>query len=149
MTLGAATAWERMPERLRKIFVWSLWFPTWIGLLAGLFDRSMYEGVVAFSVAHALLILGLNRFRVSAFPAQVRFGFLLWVAVGTYVSHMTALMYVPTVGLIGNLFFNYCLLARLVFLLPWNREEKFSRELVGRVFLSPPVGGRFRPVGPS
>jgi hypothetical protein len=137
-----------MPEHIRKIVVWSLWFLTWIGLLAGLFDRTVYGVVVAFSVAHALLVLVLHRFRVIAFPVQVRVGYVLWVAIGTYVPYMTVLMYITTLGLIGNLFFSYCPLARMLYLLPWNREEKFSLGLVARVFLSPPVDGRFRPVAP-
>jgi len=138
-----------MPEQTRKRLVWCLWFVTWLGLLAGLFDRSWYETVVAFSVAHALLVLMLNRFRVAEFPVQVRIGYAVWVAIGTYVPHATVLMYITTLGLIGNLFFKYCPLARMMYLLPWNRQEKFSLGLMARVFLSPPVDGRFRPVPPA
>ncbi|MDS3862475.1 hypothetical protein RIF25_16895, partial [Thermosynechococcaceae cyanobacterium BACA0444] len=52
---------------------------------------------------------------------------------------------VTTIGLAANLFFNYCPLARMMYLLPWNREEPFSFKLVLRVFLSPPVSGKFKP----
>jgi hypothetical protein len=138
-----------MPEHIRKTVVWSLWFLTWIGLLAGLFDRTFYEVVVAFSMAHAFLILVLHRFRVAAFPVQVRIGYVLWVAIGTYMPYMTVLMYITTLGLIGNLFFRYCPLARMLYFLPWNREENLSFGLVASVFLSPPVDGRFRPVPPA
>jgi hypothetical protein len=62
---------------------------------------------------------------------------------------MKILLYITTLGLIGNLFFNYCALARLMYLLPWNREEKLSFELVARVFLTPPAKGRFRPLPPG
>lgn len=144
-----STPWERMPGDIRKAVVWSMWFLTWIGLLAGLFNRTFYEVVVAFSAVHTCLVLALNRFRVTAFPVQVRVVYLLWMAIGTYVPHMTALMYIPTVGLIGNLFFRYCFLARMMYLLPWNREEKFSLGLVARVVLSPPVDGRFRLASPA
>ena len=128
----------------RKTGVWSLWFLTWLGLLAGLFDRRFYEAVVAFSASHALLFLELHRFRVAAFPVQVRLAYLLWVAIGTYVPYMTFLMYVTTVGLVGNLFFMYCPLARMLYLLPWNRDEGFSFDLMTRVFFSAPVDGRFK-----
>lgn len=47
------------------------------------------------------------------------------------------------------LFFRYCPLARMLYLLPWNRQEDFSVEFVARVFLSPPVEGRFRPILPA
>lgn len=146
MTDRYSTAWDRIPGNIRKAVIWSLWFLTWIGLLAGLVDRTFYEVVVAFSAAHAFLILSLHGFQVSAFPVQVRIGYVLWVAIGTHVPYMTVLMYITTLGLIGNLLFRYCPLARMLYLLPWNREENFSFGMVVRVFLSPPVNGRFRPV---
>ena len=52
-------------------------------------------------------------------------------------------------GLVGNLFFDYCLLARMLYLLPWNRTEKLSLVMVERTFLSPPSSGRFRPTASS
>jgi len=134
-----------MPDAIRRRLVWGLWFVTWAGLIAGLFNRAYYEYVVFFSAAHALLVLILLRFRVAAFPAQVRIAYLAWVAAGTYVPHMVILMWITTVGLATNLFLNYCPLARMMYLLPWNREEPFSFTLLGRVFLSPPVKGRFEP----
>jgi hypothetical protein len=137
--------WDQMPQDIRKRFFWILWFVTWIGLLAGLFDREFYEYVVIFSAAHALLVLFLLRFRVAAFPAQVRIAYYIWVAVGTYVPYMAILMYITTIGLATNLFASYCPLARMMNLFPWNREETFSLNLVARVFLSPPVAGKFRP----
>ena len=148
MAHGSETAWERMSEGARRKLVRSLWFLTWIGLLAGLFDRRMYEAVVVFSAAHALLVLVLNRFRVWEFPAQVRIAYSLWVAIGTYVPHMMVFLYIATLGLIGNLFFNYCLMARMLCLLSWNRAEKLSLDFLGRVFLSPPSTGRFKPDAP-
>jgi hypothetical protein len=138
-------AWDAMPDRTRRLLIWSLWLVTWIGLLAGIVDRRVWVGVVAFTVAHVLLVLVLNGFRVAAFPVQARLVFLAMVSVGTFVPGMSFLLYVPMLGLVGNLFFGYCLLARLVYLLPWNRTEPFSLELVARVLTTPPVVGRFRP----
>lgn len=40
----------------------------------------------------------------------------------------------------------HCPLARMLHLLPWNRGEAFSWQLVGRVILSPPSAGRFAPL---
>jgi hypothetical protein len=145
MTTQHDSLWDQIPQDIRKRFVWVLWLVTWTGVLAGLFDREFYEYVVIFSAAHALLVLFLLRFRVSAFPAQVRIAYCIWVAVGTYVPYMVILMYITTIGLATNLFANYCPLARMMYLFPWNREEPFSLNLVARVFLSPPVAGEFRP----
>jgi hypothetical protein len=145
MQRRSETAWERIPDDVRRRVVWCLWCITWLGLLAGLFDRTWYHDVVAFSAVHAFLVLALNRFQVMATAVQVRLGYALWVGMGTYAPHLTVFMYIATVGLVGNLFFNYCLMARLLHLLWWNREERFSFDLVMRVFFSPPVQGKFRP----
>jgi len=134
-----------MPQQSRRYLVWGLWFITWLGLLAGLHDRVYYEYVVLFSLIHALLFLVLLNFRVKEFPAQIRIAYLVWVVVGTYVPYMTILMYITTIGLATNIFLGYCPLARMVYLLPINREEPFSLDLVLRVFLSPPSLGRFKP----
>ncbi len=141
--------WEKLPTSYRKRLVWSLWFVTWLGLLAGLLDRTFYNYVVVFSAAHALLVLFLLGFNLFAFPAQVRIAYFLWVAVGTYVPAMEILMYITMVGLATNLFWGYCPLARMLYLLPWNREERLSINLLRRVFLSPPVAGKFRPPPPA
>ncbi len=137
--------WNRITTGARKQLIWVLWFITWAGLIGGLFDRVYFEYVVFFSAAHALLFLFLFGFDAKPFPVQVRIAYFVWVAVGTYVPYMVLLMYITLVGLATNLFLGYCPLARMMYLMPWNRDEKFSVELLGRVFLSPPVAGKFQP----
>lgn len=137
--------WESIPGHKRSRMIWWLWFATWLLLLAGLFNRTFYAYTVYFSGAHALLFLFLFQFRISPRPVQVRLAYLLWVAVGTYIPYMVFLMYITTVGLAGNLFFGYCPLARLMSLMPWNREESLSLGLLRRTFLSPPSSGPFAP----
>ncbi|MBD1846587.1 hypothetical protein H6F89_24820 [Cyanobacteria bacterium FACHB-63] len=132
-----------MPTR-RKV-VWSLWFITWLGLLAGLFAPQWYDFVVWFSVIHALFFIYLERFNLMAFPVQVRLAYVAWVAIGAYVPLMIWLIWITTIGLAANLSVGYCPLARMLSLLPFNRNEPFSFNLVKRVFLSPPVQGRFSP----
>jgi len=149
MAEASRAPWERIPPRRRKRLVWSLWFVTWIGLLAGLRRPVAYEYVVFFSAAHAVVVLSLLRFRIAAFSAQVRVAYFLWVAAGTYLPGMTILLYITMIGLATNLFLGYCPLARLVYLLPWNRSEAFSAGLAARVFLTPPVVGPFRPAPPG
>ena len=143
------TIWERTPTRVRKTMIWGLWFITWLGLVGGLFDRIFFEYVVIFSALHAALFLLLNGFRIRPFPVQVRIAYLIWVAAGTYVPHLVFLMYITLVGLATNVFLGYCPLARMMCLMPWNRKEKFSLSLLGRVFFSPPMSGKFEPASPS
>jgi hypothetical protein len=129
----------------RHRLVWWLWFVTWAGLVAGLADARWYRAVVLFSIAHAALFLVLTRFRVAAFPNQVRIAYVMWVALGIYMPGGIVLMWITTVGLATNLFWGYCPLARLLYLLPWNREAPLTGSLVARVFTTPPVEGRFTP----
>jgi hypothetical protein len=143
--MDLAATWDHTPVDRRRSIVWGLWLATWIGLLAGLVDPLLYHAVVVFSVAHALLFLALHGFRVAEFPVQVRLTYVLWVAIGTYVPGMRFLLWIATIGLVGNLFFGYCPLARMMYLLPWNRDEPLSWDLVARVVTTPPVAGRFRP----
>lgn len=140
------TLWERVPQRVRKALIWSLWFVTWLGLVIGLFDRLFFQYVVIFSALHAVLFLILFQFNIRPFPVQVRIAYFIWVAVGTNVPHMVVLMYVTLVGLTTNLFLGYCPLARMVYLLPWNRDEKLSLDLLRRVIFSAPVAGKFEPM---
>lgn len=136
--------WERIPQRTRRLVIKGLWFITWLLLLAGLYDRVFYEYVVVFSLLHAVLFFILLGFRVQAFPVQVRIAYLAWVAVGTYAPYMVILLYITMIGLATNLFLGYCPLARIMYLMPWNREEPFSLELLKRVFLAAPVSGQFK-----
>ena len=135
-----------MSAPVRKPLIRGLWFVTWLGLVGGLFDRVYFEYVVVFSALHAVLFLALNGFKIKPFPVQVRIAYVVWVAVGTYFPNMLFLMYITLVGLATNIFLGYCPLARMMYLMPWNRDEPFSLNLVGRVFLSAPVQGQFRPV---
>ena len=137
--------WDRIPRQRRKRLVWVLWFVTWLGLLAGLYNLVFYEYVVVFSAVHAVLFLILLRFIIKAFPVQVRIAYFIWVVVGTFVPYMIVLMYITTVGLFTNLFLNYCPLARIMYLMPWNRQQPLSTGLVYKVFLTPPVEGQFKP----
>jgi hypothetical protein len=147
MSQQVDTFWERTPQRARKALIWSLWFITWLGLVIGVFDRVFFQYVVIFSALHAVLFLVLFQFKVQPFPVQVRLAYLAWVAVGTYVPYMVVLMYITLIGLATNLFLGYCPLARMVYLMPWNRDEKFSLDLLRRVVFSRPTAGQFQPMG--
>lgn len=141
--------WEGIEPDHRKQLIWGLWFVTWGLFLVGLWDRRFWAFATYFSGIHALFALAMLRFRFAAFPAQVRVAFFVLVAIGTFVPHMSTLIYMGMVGLTTNLFVSYCPLARALTLLPWNRDEAFSLGLLRRVFLSAPQPGRFQPQPPT
>ncbi len=143
-TLVPDCPWSRMQRERRSTLVWTLWAVTWVGLIAGYFNTRWWGWVVGFSTAHAIFVLGMVRFRPLVFPAQLRLAYAACVALGTYVPHMTWIMHLTTLGLAANLTVDWCPLSRLLYLLPWNREEPFDAGLPVRVFFSKPMPGRFR-----
>jgi drug/metabolite transporter (DMT)-like permease len=132
----------------QRNLTWNLWFITWLGLIAGLFAQPFYSYVVYLSAIQVAIFLYIEQFKLTAFPVQVRIAYLAWVALGTYVPYLSILMPITTIGLAANLFLGYCPLARMLYLLPINRREPLSIDLVKRVVLSPPVKGRFEPLPP-
>jgi hypothetical protein len=145
MPAQGGTIWDRTQPGVRKSLIWVLWFITWLGLVAGFFDRTFFEFVVIFSALHGVLFLVLSGFSVKPFPVQVRIAYFIWVAAGTFVPQLHFLMYITLVGLGANLFLGYCPLARMMVLMPWNRDERLSLDLLRRVFLSRPMAGKFVP----
>lgn len=139
------STWARLPPAAQARLRWGLWAITWLGLLAGCFNPVYWRWVAAFSVVHALLMLALVGLRPLAFPAQLRLAYAGWVTLGTYAPYSSSMMYITLVGLTANLLIGWCPLARMMYLLPWNRQEPLDLELLSRVFFSGPVAGRFQP----
>lgn len=98
-----------------------------------------------FSLAIGLTVIQLIHFTIrersiAAFPVQVRFWYLILLIVA-FPKPMQIIYWIPTVGTWAQLIFGYCTMARCVSLLPWNRKEPFTVELVTRTFFSRPVPG--------
>jgi hypothetical protein len=114
----------------------------------------------AWSVTAVLLTLGLSGFPISflaasgvtglqtmviwirersflAFPVQLRVAYGILLAI-CFIPSMRWLYWLPTVGTYALLAFGYCLMARVLSLLPWNRTEVLSLDLLLRTFTSRP-----------
>lgn len=77
---------------------------------------------------------------LTAFPIQVRIGYLLLLLVAL-PEKLQWIYWIPAIGTWAQVLFGYCTMARTVSLLPWNRKEAFSLDLLKRTFLSVPVRG--------
>lgn len=77
---------------------------------------------------------------IGAFPVQVRMGYLLLLLLA-WPQPLQWIFWIPVIGTWAQVIFGYCTMARLVSLLPWNRQQAFSWSLVRRTFFSPPVRG--------
>lgn len=119
---------------------WWYWLVT-VGLLtAGLAGWQtgfiLAIGLTLFQLVH----FGLREQSVTAFPVQVRFGYLLLLLIAL-PENLQWIYWIPTIGTWAQVLFGYCTMARTVSLLPWNRTEAFSVDLVKRTFFSRPVRG--------
>lgn len=119
---------------------WWYWLVTVILLSAGL--AGWAPGFV-FAIALTVLQLlhyGLREKDITAFPVQVRTGYLLLLLLA-WPEPLQWIYWIPAIGTWAQVIVGYCTMARLVSLLPWNRQEAFSPALVRRTFLSRPVRG--------
>lgn len=75
---------------------------------------------------------------LSAFPVQLRISYTLLLLV-CLLPMMGGLFWLPMIGTFALNIFGYCLLARCLSLLPWNRSESITLELLSRTFFSRPM----------
>ncbi|NOR20154.1 MAG: hypothetical protein GQ538_08730, partial [Xanthomonadales bacterium] len=128
----------------RKILADGIFWVVEAALIAGaLLDPVYWQWVVWISAFNALVFWVLVGFKPMVFPVQLRIAYLIWVAIGTYAPYMSWMMYVTLVGLGANLLVGWCPLARMIYLLPWNRQVPFSGTLVVKTFFTGPKPGRF------
>lgn len=119
---------------------WWYWFVSAILVTAGLLGVND-----AFLMAVLLNVINLIHYifrekSLSAFPVQVRFGFLLLLLIA-YPEPLRTLYWIPGVGLWAQVLFGYCAMARFMSIMPWNKKEKFSIGFLKKTFLSRPVRG--------
>ena len=123
-----------------KQLEWWYWFVTACLLTAGV---TGYQ--IGFVLAIGLSLIQLIHFTwmkqsMTAFPVQVRFWFLILLLVAL-PAPMQIVYWLPVAGTWARSIFSYCLMARTLSLLPWNRHYPFSLDLVKKAFLSRPVRG--------
>lgn len=102
-------------------------------------DPTAYIWVLAIGLVQLVHYYLRDGFALS-FPVQVRIAYVTYVLLAM-PDNMQWLLYLPAVGGLARVVFGYCLLARMVALLPWNREGSFSWRCVRQTVLSRPVRG--------
>lgn len=119
---------------------WWVWLVT-VGLLvAGLAGHDGgFLGAIALSFSQVAFYWAKQR-RLGAMAVQIRLGYALLLA-ACFAPPLRWLYWLPAIGTTALLVFGYCLMARTLSLLPWNRREPMSLGLVRRTFLTPPAGG--------
>ena len=87
-----------------------------------------------------LILFAIRERSITAFPIQVRLGYLLLLLIAL-PDQLQLIYWIPMIGTWAQVLFGYCTMARTVSLLPWNRKEALSFDLLERTFLSAPVRG--------
>jgi hypothetical protein len=125
-----------MPRNLS----WWVWLVTALCLTAGLMGYSSgFYAAVTISLIQTV-IYNLKEKSALTFPVQVRFAYT-GLLILCQIPILWWLYWVPAVGTFALVLFGYCLMARILSLLPGNRTEPISLDLIQRTFLTPPVLG--------
>lgn len=117
---------------------WWYWLATGVLLTAGVVGWPLGVPLAATLTSLHTVHFALRHRSLRAFPVQVRLGYLAVLGVALAVPPFA---WLPMIGTWARVLFGYCTMARLLSLLPWNRREPLSAELLRRTFLSRPVRG--------
>jgi len=131
------TAARRWLFIMPQDWTWWVWLVTAWLLLVGLMGTP--EALLAallLSIAQSVLFFARER-TFKAFPVQLRFAYTLLLIICLFPPFRW-IYWVPVVGTFALVIFGYCLTARVLSLLPWNRAEPITVDLLRRTFLSRP-----------
>ena len=126
--------------KLNKDISWWYWLATVPLLVTGL--AGYPEGFIAAVILTAVQVVHFYAREGSqkAFPVQVRIAYLGLLLLAQWQPFYWV-YWLQLVGTTAMVLFSYCLLARVLSLMPWNRSESFSLKLLMRTFFSAPVQG--------
>ena len=117
---------------------WWMWLIIASGLAVGIAGHpSGFLVAMGISLAKAVFIVFEYRsLRPSA--AQIRVAYLLLLMI-CFIPGLRWLYWVPMIGTLALLICGYCLMARFLSLLPWNRAHAIHGKSLWRTFIDPPV----------
>jgi hypothetical protein len=125
---------------LYKEPIWWAWLATVILIAVGLagYEAGFYAAI-GLSALQIVWLATLER-SLWSLPVQIRMAYTLCL-IGYEVSATRGFYWFTAAGTVAFLLFGYCLLARLLSLMPWNLREPLTVPLVRRTFLTPPMVG--------
>jgi len=133
------TKWSIDLARMRDPS-WLHWMKT-ISLLAAYLAGvrpAIWSAIVLCAVAAAWYFGRLRALR--PFPVQIRLGYGVLLLLGL-VPGLFWIHWVQLIGTIAMVTVGYCLMERLLSLLPWNRGMSFTSSLAVRTLFRAPGGG--------
>jgi hypothetical protein len=118
------------------------WYWLVLSCLLNLSAHGLIDGyplVILIAAVH-LLHYAQREGSLQAFSVQVRWAFLAYVLIA-YQPGMQWMFWLPAIGTIARVTIGYCLLARLLMLMPFNRTVPLTWSFVRRALLGAPVRG--------
>jgi len=133
-----------MTKNSRRLFylnlsdwTWWAWTITAVLLIAGLLGLSpAFIAAMALTAGQGIILLVRDR-SPAAFSVQIRTAYLLLMLM-SYPSPMRWFYWLLAVGTIALIVFGYCMMARMLSLLPWNSREACTLDRLRRTFFSAP-----------
>jgi hypothetical protein len=120
---------------------WSYWAVICALLIAGLTGPSEVLYLAAALSVLQLLHYWWRERSFSAFPVQVRLVYAAVLIIDMLWEPMRWHLWMMAFFTLVLVLFDWCLLSRIVVLMPWNRREPLSWGLLRRTFISGPVRG--------
>lgn len=122
---------------------WWYLLGTLILILTGLLvSHTAFFWAIALCLAQAVHF-GIEDKNFLSFTCQVRYAMIAMLAAGLW-EPLSWIYWVMVCGLTARLTVNYCMLARIMALMPWNRKQAFSEELCKRAIFLPPTKGKIQ-----
>ena len=119
---------------------WWFWLVTVIFLSLGVLSAPVFYKCAIFITIFQIVYFCSKLQVLTSFPIQVRVCYLCLLFIAQ-PEGLQWLYWIPTIGTWAQVLFGYCLMARIVSMLPWNREEKLSILHFKNTIFSRPVSG--------
>jgi hypothetical protein len=119
---------------------WWIWLGTALLLVVGLvWTEVAFVGGILLSAASAGFHLR-KYHSYMPYPVQIRLAFTALLII-SFAPFLRWFYWLLAVGAFARVLFGYCMMARGLSLMPWNRTEPVTLGLLQRTFLTPPVVG--------
>jgi hypothetical protein len=117
---------------------WWVWLVTAALLGIGLAGYPKgFLAAIGLTIAQTVFFI-LSERSLRSSPVQTRLAYTALLLI-CFVPGLRWLYWLPAVGTLALVVCGYCLMARFLSLLPWNRSERITPALLRHTFLSPPA----------
>lgn len=129
-----------------KTVAWWYWLVTVAFLVVAVTGNplGLYAAVSLCSVQ--VFHYGVRHRSVAAFPVQVRIAYLGLLLLSQAPGGQI-ILWVQLLGTTAMVTVNYCLLARVLSLMPWNRDAPLTKDVIISTLFSAPVAGSVQEKG--